>query len=440
MDFGVIAALVVLIAFLLFGVHIHTTLFAVGIVGIWAMGMGDILPTFLGTQTFPSVASYALTTIPMFVLAAQFILGAGIIDDMYNAVYNMSKGKKGPLAYVTVILGALLGAVCGVGTASASALGKVAVPQLKKHGYDYGIAGAIAAVSGGLSAIIPPSIVIVVYGIIAETSISQMFAGAILPGIIIVGIYISFIAVYNKLRENKLKREGKLPDKQEEFHKIPVDKKRARISLIFGLLIIVIIFGGIYSGFCTPTEAGALAALVGFIAALVLKKVNKKFIIDAAVDTLRTSSMIMVIMVAAKVLGKFISLSQLARDFIRSLEPLMGTPELVLFIMLGVYFLGFMLMDGTAVILMTTPFMIPLITEMGYDPVWFGVLVCILLVLGAVTPPVGIDVYAVSGVSRIAPKIIFKPAMAIAGVTTIIIGAIMIFWPEVALLLPRLIS
>ena len=431
MDFGIIISFVVLVVFLILGVHIHTTLFAVGMLGMLLMGRGAMLPTFLGTQTYPSVAQYSMSTIPMFILSAQFILEAGIIEDLYNAVYNLSRGRKGPLAYITVILGALLGAVCGVGTATASSLGKIAVPHLRQHGYNSGYAGAIAAISGGLSAIIPPSIVIVVYGIIAETSISRMFAGAIIPGIIIVVVYIATIAVINKITGAK--------EEAHEFKKIATDKRRTRISLVFGLIIVAIIFVGIYSGFCTPTEAGALAALVSFIAALVLKKVNREFIVRAAVETLRTTTMVMVIIVAAKVLGKYISLSQLARDFIQSLEPLMHMPQLVLFIFVIIYFIGFMLMDGTAVILMTTPFLLPLVEEMGYDSVWFGILVSILLVLGAVTPPVGIDVYAVSGATRISSESIFKYSFIIAGITTVVIGLVMIVFPDVALWLPNLL-
>ncbi|MBR0093390.1 MAG: TRAP transporter large permease [Lachnospiraceae bacterium] len=430
---GYLITLIVFIILIVSGVHIHGVLLGTGIVGILTLGSGKIITSFMGMQSFPSVASYSLSTIPMYILCAQFILQAGIVDDLYNVIFNVSRGKRSLLGTVTLILGAFLGAVCGSGMATSSALANAAYPQLTKHGYNKNHAAALAAASGSLSSIIPPSTVIIVYGVVTETSISKLFVAAVLPGCLITLVYIFCNIIMLKVDKNKEAEE-------ETFEPIHLDKRKTMVSLLCGVLIAVTIFGGIYSGIFTPTEAGAMAAFIGFLAALILRKLNFEFIRKAGIETLKVSAMIMVIIIGAKIFGRYISMSGLAKAFVGVVEPLMDTPALLLFIVVLIYFVFFMFLEGTAVIVMTTPVLIPMVTEMGYDTIWFGVLVCMCCVIGMLTPPVGLCVYSVCGITKLPMEKVFKYGMIMAFAAAVIAGGLMILWPDLALLLPRMMK
>jgi C4-dicarboxylate transporter DctM subunit len=431
-ELGITLAFVIFFGLLAFGVHIHTTLLVTGLVGLVLIGRGNIIAGFVGFQSFPAVASYSLTTIPLFVLTAQFILQAGVVEDIFTIIYNVSRGRKGYLGTATMVAGAFLGAVSGSGSATAASLGQAAYPQLVKHGYRKDLAAAVAAAAGSLSSIIPPSVVIIVYGVITETSISTLFIAAIVPGILLTLVYILCTLLY--LRKDK-KAAGVT---EEPFKKIPIDRKQEIIVLVFSTAVAITIFGGIYSGFVTPTEAGALGAVVSLIGAALLKKVNKAFLIKAGKETLKVTSMVMLLIIGAKIFGRFMSFSLIARKFIALLNPLLSSPGLVIAIIIALYFVLFMLLEGTAVMLMTTPLLLPLMDAMGMNHVWFGILVCLTCVIGLLTPPVGMCVYAVCGAARIPVEGPFKVGIMFAIAGSIIVGGLMILVPEIATFLPNL--
>lgn len=430
---GITLSFAIFFILLAVGVHIHTTLLTTGIVGLILLGKSSVLAGFLGYQSFPSVASYSLTTIPLFVLTAQFILQAGVVEDIFTMIYNFSKGKRGVLGAATLVTGAFLGAVSGSGAATSASLGQAAYPQLVKHGYNKNLAAGVSAAAGSLSSIIPPSVVIIVYGVATETSISDLFIGAIIPGILVTLVYIGVTLLY-------LRRDKKLSIENHEFVKIPMDRKKQIVVLTFSSTVAITVFGGIYSGFVTPTEAGAIAATVSLIGAFLLKKVNKKYLVNAGRETMKITSLVMLLIIGAKIFGRFMSFSLIARKFIALLDPILIYPQLVIAILILLYFVLFMLLEGTAVMLMTTPLLLPLITTMGFDTVWFGILVCLTCVIGMLTPPVGMCVYAVSGTAGIPVEGVFKVGIVFAIAASIIVGGAMIFAPEIATFLPSLMK
>lgn len=428
----VIALLVIL---LLSGLYIHSLLLAVGVVGIVLLGRGALLPGLMGYATFTSVATYSMTTIPLYVLCAQLILEAGVVEDLFNLLYNASKGKRGVLGTFCIILGAFLGAVCGSGTATSAALGQAAYPQLVKRGYQPDLAAASSAAAGSLAGIIPPSVTIIVYGVATETPIGRMFVASLIPGILTTCVFI-FCNLFFLSRENRqLKKEGEV---KTPFTPVPVDKKSTAISATVAIIIAVTIFGGIYSGFMTATEAGAVSATVAFICALLLGKVNKAFLVRASKSSVKVTAMVMLIIVGAKIFGRFISLSRISSRFVEMLEPIMGHPEIVLIILIAVYFILFMLMEGTAVIVMTTPVLLPVMEAMDVDLLWFGIIVCFCCVIGQLTPPVGVCVYSACGVADIPVEGPFKKSMVFALSATVIVGGLMVFFPQIVTWLPSM--
>lgn len=434
-EVAIIIALVVLVIMLLSGMYIHSLLLAVGVVGVILLGRGAVLPGLMSYATFTSVATYSMTTIPLYVLCAQLILEAGVVEDLFNLLYNASKGKRGVLGTFCIVLGAFLGAVCGSGTATSAALGQAAYPQLVKRGYKADLAAAVSAASGSLAGIIPPSVTIIVYGVATETPIGRMFIASMIPGILTTIVFI-FCNLFFLNRENRISRQS--GEEKAPFEPVPVDKKSTAISAIVAIIIAITIFGGIYSGFMTATEAGAVAATVAFICALLLGKVNKDFLVRAAKSSVKVTAMVMLIIVGAKIFGRFMSLSRISSSFVEMLEPLMDHPEIILIILIIVYFVLFMLMEGTAVIVMTTPVLLPVMEAMEVDMLWFGIIVCFCCVIGQLTPPVGVCVYSACGIADIPVEGPFKYSMLMAIAATVIVGGLMVFFPAVVTWLPSM--
>lgn len=427
---AILIAGITLIVLLLGGLYIHSMLLAVGIVGIIALGKSALLSGLLSYTTFTTVATYSMTTIPLYVLCAQLILEAGVVEDLFNILYNISKGRKGVQGTFCCILGAFLGAVCGSGTATSAALGQAAYPQLVKRGYSSDLAAATSASAGSLAGIIPPSVTIIVYGITTETPIGRMFVASLIPGILTTLVFIGCNLFF-------LNREGKNKP-VETFKPVHVDRKNAIVSITVACIIAITIFGGIYSGFMTATEAGAVSATVAFICALCLKKVTKDFLIRSAKSTVNITAMVMLIMIGAKIFGKFMSLSKVSDAFVELLQPLMSQPKIILCICILVYFILFMLMEGTAVIVMTTPVLLPVMQQMNVDLLWFGIIVCFCCVIGQLTPPVGVCVYSVCGTAGIPVEGPFKKSMIFALVATVIVGGLMVLFPQVVTYLPSM--
>ncbi|WP_078428407.1 TRAP transporter large permease [Alkalihalobacterium alkalinitrilicum] len=415
---------------LLSGLYIHSVLLAVGIVGLILVEGTAILPGFLRNDPFIQSASYTLTTIPLFVLMAQFILQAGIVRDMFTIVYNISRGKTGMLGALTIIVGGLLGAVSGSGTATSASLGQVAVPELKKHGFKDSLAGAVAAAGGSLSGIIPPSIILILYGVITETPIGDLFIGALIPGIMIMFVFIGCMFYWlNKTKDLDVAATDVIKYKH-------IATSRVIIVSLVGLFIATIIFGGIYAGFVTPTEAGAVGAFAAFIAALVLGKVNKTFLVSSFTETIKVTGMVILILIGAKIFSRFVSLSLLPRKVVEMMGPLIEYPALVLVILTVIFFVLFMFIEGAAVILMTLPVLLPIIQMMNVDVLWFGVFVSVICTLGLITPPVGLSVYAVSSVSKIPVESVFKYTTIFAIIVAIVVCGLLIIFPGLATWLP----
>lgn len=431
---GIILAMMIVL--LLAGLYIHSVLLASGIIGLILLEGFGILPGLLGNEPFNRVASYTLTTIPLFVLMAQFILQSGLVQDIFYMVHKVSKGKNSLLGVLTLIIGGLLGAVSGSGTATSASLGQVAIPELRKHGYSAPLAGAVAASGGSLSGIIPPSIILILYGVATETPVGSLFVGAFIPGILTMLVFIAVMLVYFQLGKKKQQatQEEVIEDAAAE-EKVPV--LRLIIASIIAVAIVFIIFGGIYSGVFTPTEAGAVGAFVGLIAAFLLGKVNFAFFKTSLIETVKLTGMVMIIMIGAQIFGRFVSLSLLPRRLIEWIEPIMDTPALVLIAISIVLFIMFMFIEGAAVILMSIPVLLPIIVELQVDVLWFGVFVAVICTIGLITPPVGLSVYAVAGVSGISSGSIFRLTTVFALVAMVVVTGLMIAFPGLATWLPN---
>lgn len=436
--FFIMLMLLLFAVLLLSGLHIHSVLLSVGIIGIIIFEGPTYITSFLQADPYNQIASYTLTTIPLFVLMAQFVVKSGIVTDMYSIVYKMSKGKSSLLGVLTIIMGGLLGAVSGSTTGSSAALGQVAVPELRRHGFRDNTAGATIAAAGSLSGIIPPSIILILYGVVTETPIGTLFIAAIIPGVIMTLVIIGVMLIMH-YRDSKKYPEDLEIDDEGTIEKQPdLTLVRSIFVVFIGLIMATVIFGGIYSGIFTPTEAGAVGAFVAFLMALILGKVNKDFFTESFSGTVKITSMVLLIMVTAKIFGRFITVSQLPKKLIEALGPLIEYPIIVLFLLSLIYFILFMFIEGGAVIIMATPVLLPLITEMNVDLIWFGILVSVICTIGLLTPPVGLSVFAVSGVTGIPIERLFRQSTIIAVVLAVVVCGLLIAFPGIVTWLPSL--
>lgn len=430
----IIIVFVLFILFLVYGMHINMVLLATGVLGIYLLVDLRSLENLLQQAVYNTVASYVLTTIPLFILMSQFILQADIVRYLYALVFKLSRGRSGVLGVFTMFLGGLLGAVSGSGTAMSASLGQIAVPELVKRGYNKEFSASIAATAGSISLIIPPATGIIIYGSIAQTSISELFIGITIPGIISVIILSITVLIMYKVtsKNNQIEVEEVQESSTEETFSI----FQYAVAILVSLFIILAIFGGIYLGVFTPTEAGAVGAFVALIAAFVLGKVNVKFWKESINSTLNVTVMVLLVMIGASVFSKFVTLTRIPNKLIDLLEPIIDYPILIMIILMFIYFFLFMFMEGAAVIVMTTPIFLPLAEIAGYSPLEFGILMIIIGTGGMLTPPVGMCVYAVAGVTRYRIEGIFKYAMVFGVIMSVFVIGLLILFPSLMTWLP----
>lgn len=429
---AILIAFCVFIILLMLGMNIGSVLLITGILGIFLVGDYSILINILQSDVFARVAGYTLTTIPLFILMSQFFIQAGIVKDLYAIVYNYSRGKSGILGSLTIILGAVLGSISGSGSAASAALGQVAIPELKKHGYKDDLSGAIAASAGALSGIIPPSIILILYGATTQTPVNKLFMGAVIPGILLTVSFILSALFYFNIQKKKNSLEI-----DTSFQKKEIELRKYIVTLAASFIIMVIIFVGIYFGFFTATEAGAVGAFVSLLAVIALGKFNFQLMKNSIIETIKVSGMVMFIMIGAQIFARFISLSLLPNKLISFVEPILQNPIIIILILTLIYLILFMLLEGAAVIVMTVPLTLPIILEANIDPIWFGVLVGLTCTIGLLTPPVGLSVFAVSSASKIPLEKIFKITMVFSLIATVITVFSMIVFPELATWLPN---
>lgn len=432
-DLIVILSIVLLIYLLLVGQYISSIFLFVGIFGIYLLGGMQQLTGFLQSDSLAQVTSYSLTTIPLYILMAELIMGTKIVEDLYGLAFRISRGRKGPLGVITIVIGGLLGAVSGSSSATSASLAKITLPELRKRGFSDVFSGATVAVAGSLSSIIPPSVMIIIYGVAARISIGELFIGSLIPGILMIIVFSIILLGYLKFTD-----EGKV--EKVEVPKDDTPTSRYVIAIIMGSLMAIAIFGGIFAGLFTPTEAGAVGAFLAFIMALIMKKVNFDYINEVISETTKITVMTIFIVIGASLFGRFISLSLVPRKILNLLEPLQNTPYLIIIILLFFYFILFMFIDNIAVLLMTIPIVMPITETLDVDPLWFGVMVLVSCTIGLITPPVGTNVFIVGSITGISIEGIFRITFIFSIITTIVVVGLLIVFPELITWLPSIMA
>jgi tripartite ATP-independent transporter DctM subunit len=425
---GILGILILLI-FLFSNMPVGFVMGLVGLGGfIYVKGLGPGL-NLLASDVFEIFSSYSLTVIPLFVLMGQLSFQSGISRRLFEAAYVMLGNRRGGLAMATIGTCAGFSAISGSTNATAATMATVTLPEMKKYGYDMGLATGTVAAGGSLGILIPPSTVFIVYGILTEQSIGKLFMAGILPGILLTFLFMA--AIYIKVTLNpSLAPPG------------PKTGFREKISSFMGILetlfLFFVVMGGIFFGIFTPTEAAAIGAFVTLFLAIVRKQISWRGFIEALSATTQTSCMVMVIVTGATIFGHFMAVTRVPFELSAWAGSLSLPPAVIMIVIILIYLMGGCFMDAFALIMLTVPIFAPLAETLGFDLIWFGVVIVLIGEMGVITPPVGINVYVVHGVARDVPlETIFKGVMPLFA-ALIICNLLILLFPEIALFLPNL--
>ena len=429
---GIIGIIILLFVMIVLKMPVGFSMAVVGFGGLWYVtGLNSAL-SMMGTETWSNFSSYGLTVIPLFILMGTICFHSGVNKNLYNTAYKWFGRTRGGIAMATVMACAGFAAICGSNNATAATMTTVALPEMKKYNYNKALSAGSIACGSPLGVVIPPSVVLIVYGIQTGQSIGKLFWGSTFPGILMTLLFA--LSIY--LLCVKHPEWGPGGEKVTIIEKIKSIPGAIEMIILFGLVM-----GGLYTGAYTPTEAGAAGAFFAFvIAGLMRRKLKWKGFVSAIVDALKVTCMVIVIIWGAVIFGRFLTISRLpfiAVDFVSALHV---PPYMIMIFILIIYGIAGMVMDALGFLLISIPIFFPMAIQLGYDPVWFGCILTVVTTMGAVTPPVGICAYVVSGMSEDIPlSTVFKgvlwfiPAYAMT-------MALMIIFPKIVLFLPSLVK
>ncbi len=418
---------ILLVALILFGVPVAFALAGAGFVGIWAVtGNASQAVAILGISTYSSVAEYLLSTVPLFILMAFFASYSGVARELFTAIANWTSGIRGGMAIATVGATGVFGAMSGASVAAASVMSEIAIPEMRKHGYADELSAGAVAVGATTDILIPPSVALVIYGLLTDTSLGALLIAGIVPGVML-AVILSLL-IYGWVTVNPSIAPGTyIVPWRERF--LSVGRIWPSIILIGGILVLL------YSGIATPTEVGALGALLALIIAFALRRLSFAKVMTALEQTLRATAMIFLIFVGAKVFGYFLTLSQIPQHVVAAVLEMELNRWVVLVGIIVSYFVISMFMDEMPLMVITLPLTFPIVTSLGFDPVWFGIMTMMMVAMGLVFPPVGMVSFVVSAAGRVELTKVFKGASVLMMAIVITTILLMVF-PQIALFLP----
>jgi tripartite ATP-independent transporter DctM subunit len=387
----------------------------------------------LSRNIYEVFSSYGLTTIPLFILMGQLAFNSGISRRLYDTAYKFLGSTRGGLAMATVSACTAFGAVCGSSPATAATMATVGLPEMKRYKYADELSTGSVASGGGLGMIMPPSVVLIVYGVLTEESIGKLFVAGIIPAILVTILFI--ICIYIRCRYAP--EQG--PPGETFSWKA---KLQSLTGLIDTLSVFVLVMGGLFFGFFTPTEAAAIGAFGVLVVSLIRRQLTWQGFVKSLYETLRTSCMVLLLIAGAVVFGKFLAITRIPFNIASWIGGFDLPPYVIMGMIVLVYFLGGCFMDALALVMLTVPIFLPVVASLGYDPIWFGVIIVMVTEMGVITPPVGINVYVVYGVAEgiiggVPLESIFKGILPF--LLAVIVGLIiLILFPQIILLLPNL--
>jgi len=425
---GLVALAVVLLLFLT-GIELGFAMALVGFLGFAVLVSMKAALNLLAKDFFDVFASYGFTVIPLFVLMGQIAFNAGIAKRLFNTAYRFIGHVPGGMAMATVAGATAFKAICGSSPATAATFASVAVPEMDRYGYDKRLSTGIVATVGTLGILIPPSVTLIVFGIITELSIGRLFLAGLIPGLIIAFFFMVIIYGWCKINP-KIGPKGEKSTWKERIASLP----EFLVVVVIFLLMIV----GLMKGLFTPTEAGSVGTGLVLLMSILRRDINFKGFLKSVAESLRTACMVLMLIAGSTILGHFIAVTKLpmiAADWVVGL-PL--NRYIIMIIISFIYQTGGSFIDDLAFMILATPIFYPVIIKLGFDPIWFGMIIAITVMIGVVIPPVAINVFVVKNITKVPFNVIYKGVYPFL-ISLVVAAALLFFFPQIALWLPNLL-
>ena len=420
-------AVMMLLSFL--RVPIALAMGLVGFLGLWWMrGSGPAMASAT-TVVYESGFQYTLSVVPLFILMGNFVTRAGMSKELYRAAYTIVGHLRGGLAMASVMACAGFGAICGSSIATAATMTKVAYPSMRDHHYSDELAVGAIASGGTLGILIPPSTIMVIYGIMTETSIGKLFAAGVLPGLLAVGL-LCVAVQYVCWRDPAA---GPPAERATWGERLVALKDVWAVAVLF-----IVVMGGIYGGVFTATEGAGIGAFGAFCFAFARRALTPKVLFGILVDSARTTGMLFMILVGALVFANFVNYTSMPADLKAFVTQYQVSPITVMAAICVIYVLLGTAMEELSMILLTVPVFFPLVVSLGFDPVWFGIIIVVVVQIGLISPPVGMNMFVVkSMLTGVSTATVFRGVTPFA-LAIVVLLAILVVFPDISLFLPRL--
>jgi len=422
---GILGLSVVLILFLT-GIELAFAMALVGFIGFSYLVSFKAGLNLLAKDFFDVFTSYGFTVIPLFVLMGQIALNAGIAKRLYDAAYRFIGHIPGGLAMATVAGATVFKAICGSSPATAATFASVAVPEMDRYNYDKKLSTGTVATVGTLGILLPPSVTLIVFGIITEQSIGKLFLAGIVPGLMIAFFFIFTIYIWCRMNP-ALGPKGERSTWRHRFAALP------EVLWVVGVFLLVI--SGLIYGFFTPTEAGSVGTFAVLVLSMIKRDISVKGYIKSVTESLRTACMVLMLIAGSAVLGHFLTrtkIPMIAADWIISLP---FSPDVIMIIISVVYLIGGSFIDDLAFMILATPIFYPVIIKLGYDPIWFGMIIAITVMVGVVIPPVAINVFVVRAITKQPFSVIYSGVYPFL-ISLIVCAVLLFIFPQIATFLP----
>lgn len=426
---GILGVVLLLILFIL-KVPVAGALIIVGLAGTGMIRGWDIALLQLGRTPFETAFSYSLSVIPLFILMGMVLSYCGLGKDLFRAVDSWVGHMRGGLALATIGTAAIFSAISGSVNATTATVAKITLPEMKKYHYKPSLSTACVAAGGTLGILIPPSVILILYGILTGENIGALLIAGIIPGILQVILFVITIQIL-------IRRDPSLAPVREV--KAPLAEKISTLKGVWPILgLFIISVGGIYAGIFTPTEAAGIGAFGAFMFALITKRLNVKNIRSSLDDTVRLSAMIFFILMGANMFSQFLSISRIPVEVTNFVSGLDVNRYIILFFILLVLFVLGLFIDGLSIFVLTLSILYPIVTSLGFDGIWFGVIMVMAVNIGLLTPPLGVSIFIIKGVARDVPlQTIFRGVTPMV-LAMIVCTVILIIFPQLVTFLPDL--
>ena len=424
---GIIGLLFLLLLFTT-GIELGFAMALVGFVGFAYLSGIHSAMNLVGRDIYDVITNYGYTVFPLFILMGQIGSSAGIAQKLYRAAHKFIGHVPGGLAMATVLGATGFKAICGSSAATAATFASVAIPEMDRYKYDRRLSTGIVASVGTLGCIIPPSVVLIIFGIITEQSIGQLFMAGIIPGLLIALMFMVIIYTWAKINP-KIAPSSDRSTWKERLSSLP--------EIIWVLVVFALVVGGIMTGFFTPTEAGAVGTFAIFLLAIIREGMNFKGYVKALTESLRHAGWLLMLIAGSVILGHFIAITNIPQNAADFLVGLPINRYFILIIICFIYLVGGSFIDDIAFLILATPIFFPIVLKLGFHPVWFGMTMAVTNMIGVVIPPVAVCVFVVKNITKEPIGRIYKGVVPFLIALVLMLGLLMLF-PQLALWLPSL--